>query len=199
MTRRPLAAALLAAVLAGCAVPPAAEPRVVTALLDQLPREVPHRAPSPLTLVVFRPEARAALDTTQMAYALQPHQLAYYAHHQWAETPPQMLQPLLLRTLEATGAFHAVVTPPASVAASVGLRTEILALVQDHGATPPVLRLALRVTLEDPRARTVLGTREISIAEPMARAGPEAGVAAANAAVAKVLREVAQFAIDRTP
>jgi len=189
----------VAAAAAGCAFAPAAEQPVTTSLLDQLPVDVPHRTTSSLTLVVFPPEARPAVDTMQMAYATRPHQLAYYAHNQWAETPPQMLQPLLLRTLEATGAFHAVVSPPAAGMSVLALRTEVSELVQDHTQEPPVLRLALRVRLTDERTRNVLGTREVTVQEPMQQAGPEAGVRAANTAMARALREVAQFVLEKAP
>ena len=190
---------LLAATLAGCAFGPAADPPLTSSLLDAVPADVPHRAASSLTLVVFPPQARPAIDTTQMAYAMKVHQLAYYARNQWAETPPEMLQPLLVRTLEATGAFHAVVAPPGAAASGLALRTDIAELVQDFTQDPPVLRLALRVRLNDERTRTVLGTREIVVTETMAQKGAEAGVAAANVAVAKALRMVAQFVIDQTP
>jgi cholesterol transport system auxiliary component len=197
--RRGLRVVLLAATLAGCAFGPAADPPLTTSLLDQAPADVPHRAASSLTLVVFAPEARPAIDTTQMAYAPKAHQLAYYARNQWAETPPQMLLPLLVRTLEATGAFHAVVGPPGTGASGLALRIDIEELVQDFTQDPPVLRLALRVRLSDERTHAVLGTREIVVAETMARKDPEAGVAAANTAVAKALRTVAQFVVDKTP
>src|SRR5205085_2853944 len=77
--RRRLRVVLLAATLAGCAFGPAADPPLTSSLLDAMPADVPHRTASSLTLVVFPPEARPAIDTTQMAYAMKVHQLAYYA------------------------------------------------------------------------------------------------------------------------
>jgi cholesterol transport system auxiliary component len=190
-------ALLLAATLAGCALAP--EAPITSALLDALPTEVPRRAPSRFTLLVLPPEARPALDTREMAYSLRPHHVAYFVRNQWAETPPQMLQPLLLRTLEATGAFAAVIAPPAGGGPTLGLRTEIVELVQDFSQDPPLLRLALRVRLSDEGANRVLGTREIALAETMRQQSPAAGVAAANVAVARALREVAAFVLATAP
>ena len=190
---------LLAAALAGCALAPAAEAPLTHSLIDQLPDDLPRRAPSSSTLLVYPPEARPAVDTLQMAYAPQPHQLAYYARNQWAETPPQMLQPLLVQSLAATGAFAAVVTPPHTPGGTLGLRTEITDLVQDFTQEPPVLRLTLRVRLSDERTQKVLGARDITQREPMQQKAPGAGVAAANAAMARALREIAQFVLEKTP
>ncbi|RYF36124.1 MAG: hypothetical protein EOO25_21420, partial [Comamonadaceae bacterium] len=134
---------LAAAALSGCAFVP--EAPVTTALLDQVPTEIPRRPASRLALLVFPPKARPSLDTLQMAYSLRAHHLAYLARNQWAETPPQMLHPLLLRTLEATGAFASVLAPPAASGPTLGLRTEIIDLMQDFSQEPPLLRLALRV------------------------------------------------------
>jgi cholesterol transport system auxiliary component len=191
-------ASLLAFALAGCALAPT-EPASSSFLLDQMPREVPQRARSATTLLVFPPDARPSMDTTQMAYTLHPHEQAYFAHNQWAEAPPQMLQPLLVRTLEATGAFSAVVGPPHRTASTLGLRTEILDLVQDFSQEPPVLRLALRVRLSDEAANRVLGTREIRIDQVMQQRAPAAGVLAANEAMAKALRELAVFVLEKAP
>ena len=190
---------LIAAALAGCAFAPAADPPVTIAVLDQLPADVPRRSPSPTTLVVFPPEARPAIDTLQMAYTVQPHALAYFARHRWAERPPQMLQPLLLRTMEASGAFAAVVGPPLAGGNTLSLRTEITQLVQDFTSEPPVLLFSLRVRLSDDRAQRVLGTRELVLREPLQQKSPEAGVLAANAALARALRETAQFVLEKTP
>lgn len=196
--RWPHALAALCLLLAGCAIPPA-EPLRTNALLDQVPADVPHRPRSARTLIVFPAEARAALDTKQMAYTRAPHELAYFARNQWAETPPQMLGPLLVRTMEATGAFTAVVAPPHTTDAAIGVRTEILDLVQDFSVQPPVLRLALRVRVEDEATGRVLGTREIAVQEPMREATPAGGVQAANAAMARALRELAAFVLAQLP
>jgi cholesterol transport system auxiliary component len=196
--RVPALAVVLALALAGCALAPA-EPVPSSFLLDQLPQDVPHRPRAATTLLVFAPDARPSLDTTQMAYTLRPHHQAYFAHNQWAEAPPQMLQPLLLRTLEATGAFAAVVGPPHRTAATLGLRTEIVELVQDFSQDPPVLRLVLRVRLSDEAANRVLGTREIRSDEPMKRKTADAGVQAANEALARALRELAAFVLEKSP
>ena len=196
--RWPRVLAALCLVLAGCAIPPA-EPPLTSALLDQMPADVPRHAPSGRTLLVFPPEARPGLDTQQMAYTQRPHHLAYFARHQWAETPPQMLQPLLVRTMEATGAFAAVVAPPHGTRATLGLRTEIVELVQDFAPQPPVLRLSVRARIDDEESGRVLGTRDIALQEPMRDATPAAGVQAANEAMAKALRELALFVLANTP
>jgi cholesterol transport system auxiliary component len=196
--RWPRALAALCLLLAGCAIAPAEPPRT-NALLDQVPADVPHHARSNRTLIVSPAQARAALDTQQMAYTQATHQLAYFARNQWAETPPQMLGPLLVRTMEATGAFTAVVAPPHATDAAIGLRTEIVDLVQDFATQPPVLRLALRVRVEDEETGRVLGTREIAVQESMREATPAAGVQAANDAMAKALRELAAFVLAQLP
>jgi hypothetical protein len=72
-----------------------------------------------------------------MAYTVKPYQLAYYRDNQWAETPAQMIQPLLVRTLQQTGFFQAILSPPDSGHASYALRTEIMELTQDYTGIPP--------------------------------------------------------------
>lgn len=180
--------------LAGCALAPAADPPMTASLLDQVPADVPRRAVTGATLLVLPPQARPAIDSTQMAYTLRPHHLAYFAQNQWAETPPQMLQPLIVRTLEATGAFRAVLTTPPAGSDTLALQTEIVDLVQDFTSEPPVLRFSLRARLgDDSRA---LATKEITVRETMQQKTPYAGVVAANAAVAQALRQLAGFVLD---
>ena len=197
--RRFLLPAAALALCAGCAFVQPPEPPLVSAVIDQMPAQVPHRARSRATLLVFTPQARAALDTTQMAYAVQPHQIAYFARHQWAETPPQMLEPLLVRTLEATNAFGAVLTPPQTGSVALGLRMEIGDLVQDFTQEPPVLRVALRAVLSDETGNRTIATREWTAREPMQQKAPAAGVLAANRAIARLLPQVAGFVLENMP
>jgi cholesterol transport system auxiliary component len=184
---------------AGCALVAPPESPMVTSLLDEMPAQVPHKARGGATLLLFTPQARPAVDTTQMAYTVRAHQLAYFARNQWAETPPQMLEPLLVRTLEATGAFSAVLTPPQTGSVALGLRTEIVDLVQDFTQDAPVLRLSVRAVLSDEAANRTIATHEWTLREPMPQKSPTAGVLAANQAVARMLPEIAAFVLDHTP
>jgi ABC-type uncharacterized transport system auxiliary subunit len=101
--------------------------------------------------------------------------------------------------MEATGAFAAVVGPPLAGNGTLALRTEITQLVQDFTSEPPVLQLSLRVRLSDDRAQRVLGTREIVLREALQEKSPAAGAVAANAALARALRETAQFVLEKLP
>ena len=183
------------ALLAGCALP-APEPAMTAALIDQLPAQLPQAPRGALAILVLTPQARPAYDTPRMAYSLRPHHIAYYSRNEWAETPPQMLQPLLVRALESTGGFHAVLAPPQSGTYTHALQADVLELLQDFDRQPPVLRLVLRVQLADAARRSV-ATREFSARQPLAESSPAGGVRAANEAMAQLLGEVAAFVLEQ--
>ena len=186
---------LPSALLAGCALLAPEDPDVSTALLDQLPADVPRARCAPAVLAVQRPEARPVYDTVQMAYTQRAHQVAFFARHQWAETPGQMLHPLLVRTLEGTGCFGAVLSG-SGAGATHTLRTEIMELVQDFTQDPPVLRLSLRLSLAAQGSAHPPAQRGIAVTEPMQQKGPLAGVDAANLAVAHALQQAAAFVLQ---
>ena len=75
----------------------------------------------------------------------EPYEIGYFRDNEWAETPAQMLDELLVRTVRELGYFKAVLTSPADTNASYRLQTTIVELLQDHTVKPPILRLALRV------------------------------------------------------
>lgn len=194
--------ALLLACLAipGCAVVAPPERAMTTSLLDQQPADVPQGRRRTQTLLVYEPETRPVYDTTQMAYTLRAHQVAYFSRNLWGETPSQMLHPLLLRSLERTQAFAAVLAPPYTGGGALALHTEVAELVQDFtDDAMPVLRLALRVRLVDEASSKILGTRDIAQQVRMQEKSPFAGVLAANQAVALALREVAGFVVETAP
>jgi cholesterol transport system auxiliary component len=189
--------ALAVTTLAGCALLSPAKTEITTARLEKMPAEVPRRDSRPITLLVFPPEAKPTVNTTQMAYTVRPYEVAYFSQHQWGGTPSQMLQPLLVRTLESAGYFKTVLTPPHTGRYSYALRTEILELTQDFTSEPAALRLSLRLRLSDDAANRVIATKEISLREPMRQKTPYAGVVAANEATAKALQEVAKFVLEK--
>ena len=60
-----------------------------------------------------------------------------------------------------------------------------------------MLQLAMRFYLSREATNQVIWTKELSVREPMRERNPDAGVAAANEAIAKILRELARFVIEK--
>ncbi len=151
------------------------------------------------TLLVNVPRAGPGFDSPRMAYVTDPYALAYFARHQWVDTPARMLAPLLVRALEGAGRYSAVVAAPSSVAAEVRLDTEIVRLLQDFSVHPSVVRFTLRAQLVDTAGRRVLATREIEAVARAPSEDPVGGVAAANRAVAASLTELAEMCAAAAP
>lgn len=184
---------LLLAPLAGCGLLVPAPPEPAMKVLDRVPETVPRARRRAGVLVVVVSQSDARYDTTAIAYRTRETQLAYFARHQWAETPARMLQPLVIATLQRTEAFGAVVGPPYFGHAPATLRIELQELIADFSAPPPAVRLSLRVLLRDDAGR--LTTRTIAALAPIAGASPAGVVQAANDAVAQALLALAAFVI----
>jgi len=192
-----MAAMFAVTLVSGCTLLSPASLETKKEMLDKMPIELPQREAHAATLLVFPPETKPAFDTTQMAYTSRPYQIDYFSQHEWGAPPSQMLQPLLVKTLENTHYFSAVLTPPYSGSYTYSLRTEILELTQDFTSEPASLQLTLRFQLIDGTANRVIATREISLHEPMQQKTPYAGVVAANNAGAKALQELARFVLEK--
>jgi cholesterol transport system auxiliary component len=187
-------AVALAVAIPGCSLKPVDVERR-TAVLDALPPAVPGTTPIAATLLVLATDAAPPYDTTQMAYATVPHEVAYFARHEWADPPARMINGLTVRALEGTRRFRAVVSPPHVGRVEYTLATELVELRQDFTAEPPSARVAVRAELRDEKGRS-LAAKRFEASAPLAARGPEAGVAAANAAVARMLGDLARFVIE---
>jgi cholesterol transport system auxiliary component len=60
-----------------------------------------------------------------------------------------------------------------------------------------MLQFAMRVSLSRGATNKVIATRELSAREPMQEENAAAGVAAANEAMAKLLRQLARFVVEK--
>jgi cholesterol transport system auxiliary component len=191
-------AALAVTLLCACSAlqPPAAEPVTTHVLSIRSPVRAEQRRD--IAIEVAMPRAWPGFDTTDMVYQTDPYVLQRYAVNRWIDTPPRMLAPLLLRALEDSGAFRAVVQPPLTAPAEFRLDTEVVRLVQDFGARPSTMRIALRVQITDLRARRVVAARVFEDAEAASTETAAGGVTAANVALARMLSEVVRFCVVET-
>jgi cholesterol transport system auxiliary component len=201
MRRHALAIISLAVMsLSGCSLltPPSEPPRL--GMLNELPSTpaapaAQATARATATIRVSMPLSQRAYDTTQMAYMLREHEIAYYRDHEWGATPSEMLLPLLVSTLQRSQAFAAVLTAPSVGASTYVLHTRVDELVQDYTGPAAMARVSLHVQwIHQVRQRAV--SRELAVSVPMAGRTPEAGIDAANKATAKALQEVARFVLD---
>jgi cholesterol transport system auxiliary component len=166
-------------------------------VLDNVPLDLPNEKTHSATLLVLAPETTPVYATTQMAYTTQAYQVAYFSQNEWAETPAQMIQPLVVTVLSNTHYFSEVLASPHFGRHTFVLRSEILELKQDFTSEPAMLQLAIRIHLSREATNQVIATKELSVREPMRERNPHAGVVAANEAMAKVLRELASFIIEK--
>lgn len=209
MTRRTALAGMAAVAgigataLAGCSgaslLPPPPPAPALYGLDDGAPAALPP-APPPAgapSLLLSLPRAAAGLDTRLIAYQRQPLRTEFYARSEWLDAPPRLLAPLLLRALDATGAFSAVLPAPAFTPTRWRLDTELLRLQQEFGAAPPSqLRLTLRASLIDSAGRRVLATREFDLREPAPSEDAAGAVAAARVAAQALARGLAGFCAE---
>jgi cholesterol transport system auxiliary component len=165
-------------------------------VLNSIPLDLRGERTHPATLLVLEPETTPAYATTQMAYSTQAYQIAYFTKNDWAETPSQMIQPLIVQTLRSTQYFSEVLSPPDFGRHTFVLRSEILELKQDFTTEPAMLQLAMRISLSRDATNQVVATKELSVSQPMSERNPYAGVVAANEALPKLLRGLAEFVVE---
>ncbi len=149
------------------------------------------------TLTISPVRAAAGYDSQRIIYVRESHKLEYFSHSEWVEAPTRMLGPLLVASIDRTGAFRAVVQTPASASGELRLDTEIVRLQQEFQTSPSAVHFTLRAYLVDEKTRRVVVWREFDGTVPTTSDDPKAGVMAANQVVHNVLNDLAQFLAQR--
>ena len=189
--------------LSGCGSALLAKPAPAPVLftLDSLPAAkagpaAPARVlASGTTLSVNPPQAAPGYDSARMVYTRAPHQIEHFALHQWVDAPAQMLAPLLVRALQSSGAFGAVLGAPSLGQGEIRLETTLLRLEQDFSSAPSQVRLTLRAVLVHSASRRVLASREFDASQAAPSDDPRGGASAANLALQRVLADLVAFCV----
>lgn len=154
-------------------------------------------AASAPSLTVELPRAAPGYDSRRMLYQRRPQQLEAFAFNEWVEPPAQMLAPMLVRALQGSGAFGAVLQAPSAVTTGWRLETELVRLHQDFGQRPSQVQLGLRAVLLNNRTREALAWREFNISVNATGEDPVAGAAAAQEAAMQMAAAVAAFCAEQ--
>ena len=196
--RRGILLIALITLTAGCsALRPAAVEQPYFYALDGVRSEAPvavaKRPPGAPTLIINPPHSASGFSSQRIVYVREAHQLEYYAHSEWVDSPARMLAPLIADAIGNSGAFRAVVTTPSAADGDLRLDTEIVRLQHELGTSPSRVRFTLRATLIDNTTREVLARREFEASVTAASETPYGGVVAANQVVQKVLAQLAAW------
>lgn len=167
---------------------------VLNALPQHITKKPQHR--NRITLLVTQPQTQPLYNTTGMVYSIHPYQVAYFSYNRWAETPPQMLHPLIIQALQATRFFHAVNSPTVASRYDYTLNTQLLELKQVFYAGTSEVHFTLRAQLVRFATNQVIKSKQFSVVIPAMQKTPFGGVIAANRATAIVLQELTQFCLQ---
>ena len=148
------------------------------------------------TLIINTPKAAAGYGTSHIVYARRTHEIEYFAFSLWVDTPAQMLTPLIVRAVERTGAFQAVLAAPTAASSRFRLDTEIIRLQQDFSTSPSRVRLTLRAVLIDTTTKAVVARREVDASVASRSEDTYGGVIAAQTVTQRVLTELATFCAE---
>lgn len=198
MTKNTLLVIIALSTLSGCSIfSPVKNQSNTTYVINSMPRPIMARSHRNINLVVAPVTTSTLYNTTDMAYTAVPYQIGYLVKSHWGATPPQMLQPLIVQTLQQTHHFKNVLGLSSVGQFDYVLNTQLIQLQQDFTQAYPVVRLAVRVQLINVAHNTIVASKEISINEPLQQANTYSGVIATNNATAKMLAMIAQFCINK--
>jgi cholesterol transport system auxiliary component len=149
--------------------------------------------PGALVLQVEAPHAASGYDSARMVYTRAPQTQEAFAQSVWSDTPARMLAPLLVRQLQKSGVFRAVLLSPSAGRSDLSLDTTVLRLEQDFLHAPSTVHLRLQLTVMDSSTRRVLASTTLSVVQKAASDDAAGGAAAARAAVQSGLQQVVAF------
>lgn len=166
-----------------------------TYLINTTPHPATKKPHSRINLLVTLPEASSIYNTTSIAYTVRPYQIGYFAKSSWAETPSQMLQPLLIQTLRKTHYFNEVDSTPTGGPYSFILNTQLVQLQLDFSQVPHRLHFVIRAELLKASSNQVIASKEFAVHEVLRQNNTYAGVIAANQAAAQLLSQISAFCL----
>jgi len=154
--------------------------------------------PRAVDLVVEVPEASGALDTDRIMIRPNPFQAQYLPRARWADTAPEMIQTLMLRSVENSNAVRYVGRRPLAGAGDYALISEITDFQAERrdgdDAAEIRLRMTARLVREDDAS--IVATRTFTATADVDNLDTLPVVASFDAAAAPMLREIAQWVMQ---
>lgn len=146
-------------------------------------------------MLVSMPQAAAGYEGINMLYKTQDYQLASFTHNIWNAPPNEMLQPLIVKSLQNSGYFRAVVPAPNPATTNLRLDVTLIKLQQNFTQKPSYVEMVVNATLTDDQTFTAVASQSFSATVPADMDNPYGGVVAANGASLQILEALTQWTV----
>ncbi len=184
---------LLMLLLSGCSFFAEVNTNVQEYRITKVPVTVMTKPQRRISLLVSQPQSVGVLNTSEMLYIKQPFSVAYFAKNKWADTPAEMLQPLLVETLQKTHYFHAVGISESLVRYNYILNTEILIFQQRFYLRYSTFQMRIRAEVVNVQTGKIVAAKQFAVEKGAPIYGPYGGVIAANCATSAILQQLASW------
>ena len=193
-----LLAAMVTAPLGGCISllpkPPPA-PKVYT-LEAGPPPQAPAGAAKQIVIAVAQPDPPRALSGADIAW-MKDGRIAYVDGAQWAGRGPDLLQALLVHTIDRSGGVRGAVRAGEGRADSEITWDLITFGVVENGA--PQARFVAQAKLFGARSRALIATLEVDESAPLSGRSSAAAAQALQEASRRAAAKIAAWAVANTP
>lgn len=148
-------------------------------------------------LVVDRPIASVGLNSQKIALQRTAVTLDYFAHANWTDTAPEMIQSQLIESFESTGKIKAVSRESTQLRPDYALQSEIrdLQAEYDTPGRPPLVRVRLNVKLVRMPDRVIIGSDTVERTARAQGGDMENIVLAFDQAVGEVMKRVVEWVL----
>lgn len=154
--------------------------------------------PKNSTLLVSKPTAVLGYTSYRMAYIEKPSELAYYTRSRWIAPPADMLQPLLVESLQKTGRFKGVGASPFFGKTTYRLDSNLVYLRQNLTTMPHQMEIALQVSLVNNNDQRIMASRLLKRKASVHEIIPYASITVTNQLLEELLKEMTCFVLDQT-
>ena len=191
-----VALAGVAAAVAGCTLPGGGEPPQLYTLTPKSTFE--SGLPSvDWQLIVERPISSAGLNTQRIALQRTPVTLDYFAHADWTDTAPQLIQSLLIESFENTGRIKAVSRESTQLRPDYELQLELreFQAEYDKSGQPPLVRVRLNAKLIRMPDRSIVGGHTVERTVRSQSGDMSSIVLAFDDALGKVMKRIVEWTL----
>ena len=147
-------------------------------------------------LLVDKPTATLALDTTRIAIEPAPDRIDYYADVAWGDDTPSVLQELILQSFDRSGRIQAVQRQGGGLQADYILAVDLQDFETDAAASPASAHVRLTARLVRTRDRTIVASRAFDVSAPVGGGGFDAVIAGFNGALADLLPQLVGWTLS---